>query len=70
MHKINGNTCLTSWFKHSLSCFIRELVTLKNNKNLGGTRLGFHHFLVFGTPDETLKLGVELPHQKPSHDTL
>ena len=43
-----------------LSCFIRGLHTLENNKNLEATPLGFHYSLVLGPPDETLKLRFEL----------
>lgn len=62
--QINNKQVILVWKVSSntlLSCFIRGLQTLKNNKSLGASPLDFHCFLhVFGTPDERLKLKFEL----------
>ena len=43
-----------------LSCLIRGLQTLENNKNVEATPLSFHYFVVF----ETLKRVFELLHNE------
>ena len=47
-----------------LSCFISGLQPVENMKKLGTPSLSFYYFVVFGTPDETLKIMFKLLHQK------
>ena len=65
MQLIKWSTQLRSQFKHSFIVFHQGTPNTQRQQKPRGYFLGFHYFLVFGTPDEILKLVFELLPEQP-----
>ena len=57
---IHGNTCSQSQFKHMLIVFHQGTPNTRKQQKPQGFAPRFYYFLVFRTPDRTLKLMFEL----------